>query len=765
MSKGGGAGKVYFVLYLAVVLELLIIIVERDEAEEHLHKKTKEAMRIVESILSQLQSGAGTEGINTRPQDEITIPPPGVDLTPIFGENVPKSSRSYVVDVGVTDVSTSLTKREFETEKEYVTRIKKLVELANVEQIQYQVFYSSDQNPNNAPLFPTEEYFKEKNIDFYNLPIGTMVSGDIPDVNWEYLGLQELNMDKDATFNNINLSDLNLAQISPIYPAETKKLIGPTFKPDKVTDDSTFYYSAEETLKNMSRTSEVQKRSFVVNFQPPSKAGWYKLRFASKTNRILGVKAGQTAEQINDDATVNIGTVQLKVYDLRKVMKELVTTLDKYNLPTIETLMDGYDIIAFDKALGESKLSAASEEKAEDIVGKINLYGYIVKLLAPGMSSNFDQNRGSIEFNIRVVTPTPNIAEPIATTPDYVPTFDKAAAVFECQISPYQPGQNQLEGIVMDATGNRVASIKFIPLDEIAGLGYKTPVQNEMRMYRATVDQVLPPGKYEYSVTHRLGGRSGRVEPKTLEVFKSSLTEQSEKKIKNEIPIYAYYGYPLVFAAEPMSGGKIKPNEFRIYVTTDADNQKAPIEGLSVTNQAGIRFTPDAKKVNIRVAWMQPYTNIEVDLLPTTTFDIRQEEPAINVNQMRSTFSGTSAKFKVRISGISVVAPTTGDESKKAVVNISIQGEPQKLDGLTAYGFSIEPYLDGDEASGYTVEFEMTGKLDPGQSKIRGTVQINVVGVATNPVNGVRSVPNVAKLVIPIDWEPGRGEQRRQGGR
>jgi hypothetical protein len=62
MSKGGGgAGKVYFVLYLAVVLELLIIIVERDEAEEGLLQKQKETMQIVESILSQLQSGAGTE--------------------------------------------------------------------------------------------------------------------------------------------------------------------------------------------------------------------------------------------------------------------------------------------------------------------------------------------------------------------------------------------------------------------------------------------------------------------------------------------------------------------------------------------------------------------------------------------------------------------------------------------------------------------------------------------------------------------------------
>ncbi|ROL61494.1 hypothetical protein D9V86_05400, partial [Bacteroidetes/Chlorobi group bacterium ChocPot_Mid] len=74
------AGKVYFVLYLAVVLELLIIIVERDEAEEHLLKKQKESMKIVESILSQLQSGSGTEGINTRPQDEITIPPSGINM-------------------------------------------------------------------------------------------------------------------------------------------------------------------------------------------------------------------------------------------------------------------------------------------------------------------------------------------------------------------------------------------------------------------------------------------------------------------------------------------------------------------------------------------------------------------------------------------------------------------------------------------------------------------------------------------------------------
>lgn len=760
MSKGGGAGKVYFVLYLAVVLELLIIIVERDEAEEHLHKKTKEAMRIVESILSQLQSGAGTEGINTRPQDEITIPPPGIDLKPILGEL--KSNRRYTVEVGVTDVSTSLTKREFETEKEYITRIKKLVELANVEQIQYQVFFNPDPNPENAPPFPTEDYIREKKMDFYALQPGDKVTGEVPDVSWEFLSMQELNLDKEATFNNINLSEINLSKIIPSYPDAAKKRIGPTFNPQNVPEDSTFFYSSEETLKNMSRANEIQKRSFIVNFQPPAQAGWYKLRFASRTNRILGVKAGQTAEQISDDATVNIGTVQLKVADLRKVMKELVTKLDKYELPTLQNLTESGDILAFDKSLAESKLKAASEEKADEVVGNINLYGYIVKLLTPGMSSNFDQNRGSIEFNVRVMTPKPTIAEPIATAPEYVATFDKVPAVFECQISPYQPGQNQIEGSVMDATGNRVASINFTPLDEIAGLGYSKPVQNELRMYRATVDKELPPGKYEYSVTHRMSGRASRAANKTLEVFKASLTEQSERKIKNEVPIYAFYGYPLVFTVEPTSGGKIKPNEFRIYVNTDSDNQRAPIEGLALTHQAGIKFKPDAKKVSIRVAWVQPYTNTEVDLLPTQTFNIRQEEPSININQVRTTFSGTSAKFKVTVSGIAVVAPSSGDDGKPtAPVALSIQGEPQKIDGLNSYGFSTEPNLDGDQSSGYSIEFEMTGKLEPGQSKIRGTVSINLVGVATNPINGLKSEPASKKLVIPIEYTPESGGQRR----
>ncbi|MDP4229675.1 MAG: hypothetical protein Q8916_04640 [Bacteroidota bacterium] len=62
MSKGGGAGKVYFILYLAVLLELLIIIVERDDAEEELKReklaleqKSKRIQLIAEAIISALR--------------------------------------------------------------------------------------------------------------------------------------------------------------------------------------------------------------------------------------------------------------------------------------------------------------------------------------------------------------------------------------------------------------------------------------------------------------------------------------------------------------------------------------------------------------------------------------------------------------------------------------------------------------------------------------------------------------------------------------
>ncbi len=77
MSKGGGAGKVYFILYLAVLLELLIIIVERDDAEEKARKELEDLKRknhriqmITETILQSLR-GSPTAVSSTSDQSMV----------------------------------------------------------------------------------------------------------------------------------------------------------------------------------------------------------------------------------------------------------------------------------------------------------------------------------------------------------------------------------------------------------------------------------------------------------------------------------------------------------------------------------------------------------------------------------------------------------------------------------------------------------------------------------------------------------------------
>ena len=77
MSKGGGVGKVYFILYLAVLLELLIVIVERDDAEESLRKekeallqKEKRLQLIAETIINSLR-GSPTSVSSTSDQSMV----------------------------------------------------------------------------------------------------------------------------------------------------------------------------------------------------------------------------------------------------------------------------------------------------------------------------------------------------------------------------------------------------------------------------------------------------------------------------------------------------------------------------------------------------------------------------------------------------------------------------------------------------------------------------------------------------------------------
>lgn len=758
MSSGGGAGKVYFVLYLAVVLELLIIIVERDEAEEHLHQKTQEAMKIVESILSQLQSGSGTEGMTTRPQDEITIPPSGVDVKQVLGTDI-KPFREYVVEVGVTDVSSSITKREMETDKEYHERLETLVKLANVEQIQYQVFYSRSEDPANAPPFPNDIEAKERGIDFDTFEPGQIVQADGAEYEWEFLGMKELNIDKNKTFNELDVSNVSSESIKPYYPVDMMRIVGPPLAPDNIELDSIFYYSHSASQKENKLTGEnLQKRAFVVNFQPPSQAGWYKLRFASKTNRILGVKGGMDFNMLDDATTVNIGTVQLTVEDLKKVKKELEATLERFNLPSLEELVETRDVDQFKSMLNEAKMRAGASDDAEDMVSKVNLYGYIVQLLAPGMSGYFAQNQGSMEFNIRVVTPKPQIAEPVIAVTDYVASFDEVKPSFELGISPYQDN-NVLEGRIEDASGAVKASISFTPLDQMAGSGVSAPTTGKERRYRAIVNESLPPGRYKAKLAHKLLGKEGNAEL-VVEVFETGLTEESLNRL-NTLLNFAYYGYPMNITATPTSGGKIPADQFKIHLQTDAPgSQEIIVRGLSATGKDALTLKPEARNLTLKVTWEQPITNQVVDIFPEKTVKIKQEGPTISQKSTSAQVSGPPNKMRLRIDGIMVSPGITGSE-KPADVSLEVQGEPSMTGDLENYRVSVEPILSGSDKS-YSVELELSGKLERGQNQVSGTITIPVRAVCVNPVNGIASEPVPATIRLQVDNH--EFDQRVPGG-
>lgn len=760
MGKGGGAGKVYFVLYLAVVLELLIIIVERDEAEEHLHKKTQEAMRIVESILTQLQSGSGTEGINTRPQDEIMIPPAGVNIKEAIGVDI-KPSRKYIVEVGVTDISSALAQREGETGEEYRVRLEKLIALANVEQLEYQVFFNTSEDPLKVPPFPSDKSITKQVKSFVDSQEGTIIIDDSTGTQWKFLGAKELNLDKDATFNALDLTNLNADQIRPVYPDNLKRIVGQNFQPSGISDDSLFYYSESESIGNVKvGNQELKKRAFVVNFQPPNQAGWYKLRFTSRTNRILGIrKTSNTmkAEDVPDDATVNIGTVQLSVGDLRKVRKEISQALEKFDLPPLELLENG-DADGFNHQLEEAKKKA----QTDDEIGKINLYGYIIKLLVPGQGANFIQNRSSIQFDIRVTTPKPPVAQPTVSIAEYIPSFDKVNPVFDFDISPYQGSQNTVEGRVTDMSGNTVSRLELRPLDQIAGLNISTPNNGDKRAYRASVEKVLPPGKYKVEVTHKLFSKTSSPNTTTLEVFPSKLTDESLKEVSAKLRYNVAYGARFICTFEPTSGGKIASNQFRILPSTDKDQQMAARTGLTVPLENPIVFSPPSTKFNLRVVWSQPVTNKEVILFDQTDIPIQQDPPQVFANNITApSYSGTAQRFKVRVSGIKVLAPqaSANPSDPKAQVDVKM-GEAKKADGLSTYNFATEPALDGD-ATNYSIEFEMQGKLEPGQRDIRGTIEIPIRAIATNPITGTKSDISTGTVKIQIAYTPERGGGRR----
>jgi hypothetical protein len=296
MSKGG-AGKVYFVLYLAVILELLIIFIERDEAEEGLNRERQQAIQVVQTILSQLQTGSGSESITATPKDNI-----------VLNDKDPQSNaRNYEVTVAVGDPKAKSIVNGQEIKGDDISKLEYIVSHIGDDKI-----LPEDLGPDSTDI--------EKGQVIFKAVLGTEVG-------------------------------------SYVTPRQTFGTGVPAAEPQKY-----FMLNEQKTQDELARGHRV--KVFTVNFKPNQGKGWYRLRFYSETNKILGITGGEA----NDNDTVRIGNVKLSVKQLRQVQKALRKN----------------------KGVGDE---AARVEQ------------YIDTLLTPGAYRRLAENLGSKAFDVHVTVP------------------------------------------------------------------------------------------------------------------------------------------------------------------------------------------------------------------------------------------------------------------------------------------------------------------------------------------------------------------------
>ncbi len=613
MSKGS-AGKVYFVLYLAVILELLIIIVERDEAEEGLHKKTKESMKIVQNILSQLQSGSGNFNMNVAPNDLIIIQ----DKATV--ESLPKDQRikrqkTYSVKVGVTDISEAKPGGEGGAEaaadglKDYT-----FTKLANVQELTYQLFFTETpkgETQENAPRLPDSTYNSKRLREFKTGDVATYNDAQAGrNFNWTLLDNRQLKLNVAETY------EYNKAEggwRKPLY-----NLVNNAAPVDKSTQarDTVFFYDSTKSEKDIANNGKVISRTFTVNFDPGDerKDGWYKLRFFSSTNKILGVDFEGGLKDISDEDQVNVGVVKLKVRALRSVMRELQKELDG----KVELRDKWYDgegdfnvrlkaVEEFNQAI---KLGRENNKDNEEILNKITLYDYIVKLITPGFSSFLDQNSGTMDIDVQVRKPEQQQPAPsISELDPKIIIFDKLQkTIVTFALTPgayFKPGNP-----TVDIKGTPSLAGKYkIELDEPTGGGSPDPqANNKKRRYRLIFESPIPAGLYNIKLSYSGGGKTDTAST-DLKVLPSSLDPKSMKGLAGA---KYYYGKRLALRSRLLAEAELPLQQFKI--DYQLGNEKKNQDNAYSESWVGPNIPAGAKKVKTDIVWVYPPTGERVPL-------------------------------------------------------------------------------------------------------------------------------------------------------
>lgn len=714
MSKGG-AGKVYFVLYLAVILELLIIIVERDEAEEHLIRKQKEAEEIVEAVMAQLNTGSGSSGVNALPQDEITIL--GEDaLRGVAEKDRPKDERTYQIRVSTVAVKDILGDALPDDPTNKRRRIEEIIRLFNVSNLTLidSVNQSSLVESHTLELKP--EWLKNK-ADEISRTMG------------------ELN-----TITDVKEFKDGIGFLKAITPDSTDYTSS--------TDMATFRFSPHLTFTEGSAIADQSQfadgiKVFEYTFKQ-KRAGLYRIMLQSKTNNIIGVTGLDKKNNESEEDVVSIGTIQLTRRQLSKVESRLRSTLGG----SIEAICDKFQTSSDYKYPQFSvDLSAALEKVNHEDIGLASKSDKIrrgellknITVLLHGDANQMEQNNPNFQFEI-------NVKEPKIATPDpkiadlemVVRVFDKLSKLeLPMQVTPASGKtsitKNHGGASIPDAGGS-------------SSSGGEKWVGRKMVI---PIAGVLPPREepYVFEVIQEGGGK--RSEPVQCSVFVYPSSISNADLVKNALEVS--WGDAIELVVSPSSGNTIKPNEFIMQFNLGGSSQLAPINKLTVQTSDNVIVPPGAEKVGLTVGWKDSRTGEVVELF-SGSGDVGLKKPTIVTTDMRADPIQDQASGEFTVKGFSIKPPMVSESDRANIGKVEVAVSSATIKDMRT-GQSYKAVVVGKPRKSSGNDYEVTLKLQGSQfplsrGQVKGSVTVTVSATATS--EGVESKPRMITKTVSI---------------
>jgi hypothetical protein len=699
MSKGG-AGKVYFVLYLAVILELLIIIVERDEAEEHLIRKQKEAEEIVEAVMAQLNTGFGASGVNALPQDEITLLDPAV-LSGVSERDRPKDERTYQVRVSTVKIKDILGDDLPDEAAAKRKRVREIIQLFNVQDLKLLDTLNETNQVENLFLKVNDLWLNQKTDEVINKLGAKRAISDAYTDSYEFL--------KSITPDSL------------AYGGDASTTASFRFSPHLTTLDKSAF---ENGIK-----------VFEYTFKQKS-PGLYRVNLSSKTNNILGVSGLDAKKGTDPEDVISIGTIQLSRKQLSKVEDRLQQTFGS----KVEALCKKFEIVEeftykqysdeMDAEVATMDYTKIGVKSKSDMLRRAELLKNITVLLH-GDANQMEQNNPTFRFEVFVKKPTIERAEPCIAD---LLNSQRVLSGVQKVVIPFTV--NNYRGVLptVSVTPSDVA-VKVVPLGQAAQAAGGARNQ-PFEIHVEGVSTTGGPKTYSVKFTNVKLCDESEENVSTIAVFPSELANKGAMDILLDKRVTI--GKKLRLPVNPSAGGEIPANQYEMSYTLNGQVNTFP--GTNPL-QVEVPCVPKStSSLNVKIKWRykpvgSQYTE-DVVLYDKTVAQARQGAPEIDMS--KSSESWDAKALKLIVSGIKIESPRVdcGQDAPEKDLKVDV-----KLDKPSVGKYNVFSSIEPEGSGSYRVILQLKGpRMKFGGDNIELAITAGVAG-ATVSENKTVSIP------------------------